>query len=45
MECKPEEFEAILVVQQLIRNSDQPEVTLLQIKNAMQEFRSDSEDE
>ena len=45
MECKPEEFEAILVVQQLIRNSKHPETTLLQIKNAMQEFKSDSEDE
>ena len=45
MECKPEEFEAILVVQQLVRNSDHPETTLMQIKNAMQEFKSDSEDE
>ena len=34
MECKPEEFEAILVVQQLVRNSDHPETTLMQIKNA-----------
>ncbi len=45
MECKPEEFEAILVVQQLVRNSDHPEITLMQIKNAMQEFKGDSEDE
>jgi len=45
MECKPEEYEAILVVQELVRNSENPEVTLLQIKNAMQEFKSDSEDE
>ena len=41
---KPEEFEAILVVQELVRNSDHPETTL-QIKNAMQEFKSDSDDE
>jgi hypothetical protein len=45
MECKPEEFEAILVVQELVRNSDHPEITLQQIKNAVQDFKGDPEDE
>ena len=45
MECESEEFEAILVVQELVRNSKNPEVTLLQIKNAIKEFGDNNEDE